>query len=74
MKRNIRTRSLRSNRRTESAFEAVQKEAVQRRASHKKAKAMQADVNPDIAARKKVKKRLKKNEAKKQKIACVYRI
>ncbi|KTG37292.1 hypothetical protein cypCar_00011256 [Cyprinus carpio] len=53
------------------AFAAVQKEAAQRRASRKKAKAMQAVVNPDIAARKKVKKQFKKNEAKKRKIAFV---
>ncbi|XP_016370276.1 small subunit processome component 20 homolog [Sinocyclocheilus rhinocerous] len=53
------------------AFAAVQKEASQRRTSRKKAKAMQAVVNPDIAARKKVKKQLKKNEAKKRKILFV---
>lgn len=53
------------------AFAAVQKEAAQRRASRKKAKAMQAVVNPDIAARNKVKKQLKKSEAKKRKIAFV---
>lgn len=53
------------------AFVAVQKEATQRRASRKKHKAMQAVVNPDIAARKKVKKQLKKNDAKKRKIQSV---
>ncbi|XP_051974584.1 small subunit processome component 20 homolog [Xyrauchen texanus] len=53
------------------AFAAVQKEAAQRRASRKKQKAMQAVVNPDIAARKKVKKQLKKTEAKKRKFESV---
>ncbi|XP_048012718.1 small subunit processome component 20 homolog isoform X1 [Megalobrama amblycephala] len=53
------------------AFVAVQKEATQRRASRKKVKAVQAVVNPDIAARKKIKKQLKKNEAKKRKIEFV---
>ncbi|RXN25689.1 small subunit processome component 20-like protein [Labeo rohita] len=53
------------------AFVAVQKEAAQRRASRRKAKAIQAVTNPDVAAKKKVKKQLKKNEAKKRKIAFV---
>ncbi|XP_043092950.1 small subunit processome component 20 homolog [Puntigrus tetrazona] len=53
------------------AFAAVQKEAAQRRASRRKAKAMQAVVNPDIAAKKKVKKQFKKNESKKRKITFV---
>ncbi|XP_026065231.1 small subunit processome component 20 homolog isoform X1 [Carassius auratus] len=53
------------------AFAAVQKEASQRRTSRKKAKAMQAVVNPDVAARKKIKKQFKKNEAKKRKILFV---
>ncbi|XDV24664.1 hypothetical protein PO909_028779 [Leuciscus waleckii] len=53
------------------AFAAVQKEAAQRRASRKKVKAVQAVVNPDLAARKKVKKQLKKNEAKKRKMEFV---
>ncbi|XP_051544163.1 small subunit processome component 20 homolog [Myxocyprinus asiaticus] len=53
------------------AFATVQKEAVQRRTSRKKQKAMQAVVNPDIAARKKVKKQLKKTEAKKRKFESV---
>ncbi|XP_056312047.1 small subunit processome component 20 homolog [Danio aesculapii] len=53
------------------AFAAVQKEATQRRASRKKVKALQAVVNPDIAAKKKVKKQLKKNEAKKRKMEFV---
>lgn len=53
------------------AFAAVQKEAAQRRASRKKVKALQAVVNPDIAARKKVKKQLKKNVAKKRKMEFV---
>ncbi|KAI5094075.1 small subunit processome component 20-like [Silurus meridionalis] len=50
------------------AFAAVQKEASQRRASRKKHKAVQAVANPDIAARKKIKKHQKKTEAKKRKI------
>ncbi|XP_036433359.1 small subunit processome component 20 homolog [Colossoma macropomum] len=50
------------------AFAAVQKEATQRRALRKKHKALQAVANPDIAARKKIKKHQKKNEAKKRKI------
>ncbi|KAL6459983.1 hypothetical protein MHYP_G00317420 [Metynnis hypsauchen] len=49
------------------AFAAVQKEATQRRASRKKHKALQAVTNPDIAARKKMKKHQKKSEAKKRK-------
>ncbi|XP_053097705.1 small subunit processome component 20 homolog [Pangasianodon hypophthalmus] len=49
------------------AFAAVQKEATQRRASRKKLQALQAVANPDIAARKKIKKHQKKTEAKKRK-------
>ncbi|XP_060759153.1 small subunit processome component 20 homolog [Neoarius graeffei] len=49
------------------AFAAVQKEASKRRASRKKHKALQAVTNPDIAARKKIKKQQKKTEAKKRK-------
>ncbi|KAA0720706.1 Small subunit processome component 20 -like protein [Triplophysa tibetana] len=54
-----------------SAFSAVQREATQRRASRKKQKAMQAVVKPDIAAKKKIKKQLKKTETKKRKIQAV---
>ncbi|XP_062862543.1 small subunit processome component 20 homolog [Trichomycterus rosablanca] len=50
------------------AFAAVQKEASQRRATRKKHKALQAVANPDIAARKKIKKHQKKTTAKKRKI------
>ncbi|XP_072529293.1 small subunit processome component 20 homolog [Salminus brasiliensis] len=50
------------------AFAAVQKEATQRRASRKKHRALQAVSNPDIAARKKIKKHQKKSVAKKRKI------
>uniref|UniRef100_A0A4W5L4R2 UTP20 small subunit processome component n=1 Tax=Hucho hucho TaxID=62062 RepID=A0A4W5L4R2_9TELE len=50
------------------AFSAVQKGASQRRANRKKHKAMQAVANPDIAARKKLKKHKNKIEAKKRKI------
>uniref|UniRef100_A0A673WAK9 UTP20 small subunit processome component n=1 Tax=Salmo trutta TaxID=8032 RepID=A0A673WAK9_SALTR len=50
------------------AFSAVQKDASQRRANRKKHKAMQAVANPDIAARKKLKKHKNKIEAKKRKI------
>uniref|UniRef100_A0A4W4DWA7 UTP20 small subunit processome component n=1 Tax=Electrophorus electricus TaxID=8005 RepID=A0A4W4DWA7_ELEEL len=50
------------------AFAAVQKQATQRRASRKKLRALQAVANPDIAARKKIKKHQKKTEAKKRKI------
>ncbi|KAI7792184.1 putative small subunit processome component 20-like protein [Triplophysa rosa] len=53
------------------AFAAVQKEATRRRASRKKQKAMQAVVKPDIAAKKKIKKQLKKTETKKRKIQAV---
>ncbi|KAK2893002.1 hypothetical protein Q8A67_012990 [Cirrhinus molitorella] len=53
------------------SFAAVQKEATQRRASRKKARSMLAVTNPDVAARKKIKKQLKKNEAKKRKITFV---
>ncbi|KAJ8261989.1 hypothetical protein GJAV_G00160840 [Gymnothorax javanicus] len=50
------------------AFAAVQKEATQRRAMRKRHKAMQAVANPDIAAKKKLKKHKNKIEAKKRKI------
>ncbi|XP_036373482.1 small subunit processome component 20 homolog [Megalops cyprinoides] len=50
------------------AFAAVQKEATQRRATRKRHKAMQAVANPDIAAKKKLKKHKNKIEAKKRKI------
>ncbi|XP_030621601.1 small subunit processome component 20 homolog [Chanos chanos] len=53
------------------AFAAVQKEATMRRASRKKHKAMQVVANPDIAARKKIKKHQKKREAKKRKLECL---
>lgn len=50
------------------AFSAVQKEFSQRRAARKRHQAMQAVANPDIAARKKLKKHKNKIEAKKRKI------
>ncbi|XP_054911685.1 small subunit processome component 20 homolog [Poeciliopsis prolifica] len=50
------------------AFSAVQKEFSQRRAARKRHRAMQAVANPDIAAKKKLKKNKKKIEAKKRKI------
>ncbi|XP_027875747.1 small subunit processome component 20 homolog isoform X1 [Xiphophorus couchianus] len=50
------------------AFSAVQKEFSQRRAARKRHRAMQAVANPDIAAKKKLKKHKKKIEAKKRKI------
>ncbi|XP_028810161.1 small subunit processome component 20 homolog [Denticeps clupeoides] len=53
------------------AFARVQKEASQRRASRKKHKALQAVSNPDIAARKKIKKHQKKAEVKKRKIEAL---
>uniref|UniRef100_W5LP94 UTP20 small subunit processome component n=1 Tax=Astyanax mexicanus TaxID=7994 RepID=W5LP94_ASTMX len=53
------------------AFAAVQKEATQRRASRKKHRALQAVSNPDVAARKKIKKHQKKDVAKKRKIAVL---
>ncbi|KAM4711892.1 small subunit processome component 20 homolog isoform 2-T2 [Anableps anableps] len=50
------------------AFSAVQKEFSQRRAARKRHRAMQAVANPDVAARKKLKKHKNKIEAKKRKI------
>ncbi|XP_030069682.1 small subunit processome component 20 homolog isoform X2 [Microcaecilia unicolor] len=50
------------------AFAAVHKQANQKRASRKKQKALQAVANPDIAAKKKLKKHKNKIEAKKRKI------
>ncbi|XP_070710114.1 small subunit processome component 20 homolog [Pempheris klunzingeri] len=50
------------------AFSAVQKEFSQRRAARKRHRAMQAVTNPDIAAKKKLKKHKNKIEAKKRKI------
>ncbi|XP_026183080.1 small subunit processome component 20 homolog [Mastacembelus armatus] len=50
------------------AFSAVQKEFSQRRAARKRHRAMQAVANPDIAAKKKLKKHKNKIEAKKRKI------
>ncbi|CAH2277583.1 small subunit processome component 20 homolog [Pelobates cultripes] len=49
-------------------FSAVQKQANQKRAMRKKQKALQAVANPDIAAKKKLKKHKNKIEAKKRKI------
>nr|XP_033808420.1 small subunit processome component 20 homolog [Geotrypetes seraphini] len=49
-------------------FAAVQKQANQKRASRKKQKALQAVANPDISARKKLKRHKNKIEAKKRKI------
>ncbi|XP_026217757.1 small subunit processome component 20 homolog isoform X2 [Anabas testudineus] len=50
------------------AFSAVQKEFSQRRAARKRHRAMQAVANPEIAAKKKLKKHKNKIEAKKRKI------
>uniref|UniRef100_A0A667ZW61 UTP20 small subunit processome component n=1 Tax=Myripristis murdjan TaxID=586833 RepID=A0A667ZW61_9TELE len=50
------------------AFSAVQKEFSLRRAVRKRQRAMQAVTNPDIAAKKKLKKHKNKIEAKKRKI------
>ncbi|XP_077356066.1 small subunit processome component 20 homolog [Festucalex cinctus] len=50
------------------AFAAVQKQFAARRAARKRQRAMQAVTNPDIAAKKKLKKHLNKTEAKKRKI------
>ncbi|KAM4676012.1 small subunit processome component 20 homolog [Discoglossus pictus] len=50
------------------AFAAVQKQATQKRIMRKKQKAMQAVANPDMAAKKKLKKHKNKIEAKKRKI------
>ncbi|CAI9571318.1 unnamed protein product [Staurois parvus] len=49
-------------------FAGVQKLANQKRAMRKKQKALQAVANPDVAARKKLKKHKNKIEAKKRKI------
>ncbi|XP_034018840.1 small subunit processome component 20 homolog isoform X2 [Thalassophryne amazonica] len=50
------------------AFSAVQKEFLHRRVARKRHRAMQAVANPDIAAKKKLKKHKNKIEAKKRKI------
>ncbi|XP_075456776.1 small subunit processome component 20 homolog [Ascaphus truei] len=50
------------------AFAAVQKQANEKRAIRKKQKALQAVANPDMAAKKKLKKHKNKIEAKKRKI------
>ncbi|KAM4615221.1 small subunit processome component 20 homolog [Polymixia lowei] len=50
------------------AFSAVQKEFSMRRAARKRQRAMQAVANPDIAAKKKLKKHKNKIEAKKRKM------
>ncbi|XP_072511808.1 small subunit processome component 20 homolog [Notamacropus eugenii] len=50
------------------AFASVQKRARERRALRIKRKALQAVTNPDIAAKKKMKKHKNKSEAKKRKI------
>ncbi|KAM9327768.1 small subunit processome component 20 homolog [Pholidichthys leucotaenia] len=50
------------------SFSAVQKEFSLRRAARKRHRAMQAVANPDIAAKKKLKKHKNKIEAKKRKI------
>lgn len=50
------------------AFSGVQKEFTQRRAARKRHRALQAVANPDIAARKKMKKHKNKIQAKKRKI------
>nr|XP_061809338.1 small subunit processome component 20 homolog [Nerophis lumbriciformis] len=50
------------------AFSAVQKQFATRRAARKRHRATQAVTNPDIAAKKKLKKHLNKIEARKRKI------
>ncbi|XP_053108089.1 small subunit processome component 20 homolog isoform X2 [Hemicordylus capensis] len=50
------------------AFASVQKQASQKRAIRKKERALQAVANPDIAAKKKLKRHKNKIEAKKRKI------
>ncbi|XP_072856319.2 small subunit processome component 20 homolog isoform X1 [Pogona vitticeps] len=50
------------------AFASVQKQASQKRAIRKKQRALQAVANPDIAAKKKLKRHKNKIEAKKRKI------
>ncbi|XP_067855315.1 small subunit processome component 20 homolog [Heptranchias perlo] len=50
------------------SFATVQKQANQKRALRKRQKALQTVVNPDVAARKKLKKHKNKIEAKKRKI------
>ncbi|KAL0611001.1 Small subunit processome component 20-like protein [Plecturocebus cupreus] len=50
------------------AFASVQKQANEKRALRKKRKALEFVTNPDIAAKKKMKKHKNKNEAKKRKI------
>ncbi|KAM9772369.1 small subunit processome component 20 homolog [Syngnathus typhle] len=50
------------------AFTAVQRQFAVRRTKRKRQRAMQAVTNPDIAAKKKLKKHLNKIEAKKRKI------
>ncbi|XP_048404834.1 small subunit processome component 20 homolog [Stegostoma tigrinum] len=52
-------------------FAAVQKQASQKKASRKRQKALQTVANPDIAARKKLKKHKNKAEAKKRKIEAL---
>ncbi|XP_036923704.1 small subunit processome component 20 homolog isoform X2 [Sturnira hondurensis] len=50
------------------AFASVQKQASEKRALRKKRKALEFVTNPDIAAKKKLKKHKSKSEAKKRKI------
>lgn len=50
------------------AFASVQKHASEKRAHWKKRKALEFVTNPDIAARKKLKKQKNKSEAKKRKV------
>ncbi|TKC38178.1 hypothetical protein EI555_014739, partial [Monodon monoceros] len=50
------------------AFASVQKQATEKRALRKKRKALEFVTNPDIAAKKKLKKHKNKKEAKKRKI------
>ncbi|XP_073401122.1 small subunit processome component 20 homolog [Dendrobates tinctorius] len=53
------------------SFAAVQKQANLRRVKRKKQKALQAVANPDVAAKKKLKKHRNQIEAKKRKIECL---
>ncbi|GCB68829.1 hypothetical protein scyTo_0000958 [Scyliorhinus torazame] len=52
-------------------FAAVQKQASQKRALRKRQKALQTVANPDIAARKKLKKHKNRSEARKRKIEAL---
>ncbi|XP_047591086.1 LOW QUALITY PROTEIN: small subunit processome component 20 homolog [Lutra lutra] len=54
------------------AFASIQKQANEKRALRKKRKALEFVTNPDIAAKKKLKKHKNKSEAKKRKIEFLH--